>query len=167
MSRVLPAIVFVLAAAAPASAQFDVHRMEDVENQALLKQGRAFAVGVGARLPVQIVGLEEIKNPDGRFRFAVRVKNVSDAPVPAYTVSAAVVQSDGLVKAFQKLNPIKQLRPGQVRRQEFVVRVAVPAHTDLVALAVAEVERASGEPWKADEAALVEAIQRASQRVQK
>jgi hypothetical protein len=149
----------------PAVAQFDTHRMEAIESQAMLRQGRAFAVGVGAKLPVTIVGIEEIRRPDGRARFAVAVKNMSDAPVPSYTVGAALVNSDGTVKAWQPLEVVKELKPGQTRRQEILVRVAVPAHTDLLAFAVRELEPAAGEPWKADDSALANAFQKAAQRV--
>lgn len=162
--RYLLAATILTVFPASALAQFDTHRMEAIENQSLLRQGRAFAVGVGAKLPVVIVGIEEIRRPDGRARFAVAVKNLSDAPVPAYTVGAAVVNSDGTVKAWQPLEPITQLKPGQTRRQEILVRVAVPAHTDYLAFAVKELQPAAGESWKADDAALAAAIQKAAQR---
>jgi hypothetical protein len=149
-------------AAAPALAQMDAHKIEQLENQQALRQGRAFAVGVGARLPIAIVGLMEIRNPDGRARFAVSVKNISQEEVPSYTVSAGVVNSTGEVKAWQRLDPIRNLKPGQTRRQEFVIRVAVPAHTDLVAMAVTELERQAGEAWKAEPAQLAEAVQKAT-----
>lgn len=158
-------LLVLLAVPVSAYAQFDPRRMEDVESQAMLRQGRSFAVGVGAKLPVTIVGIEEIRRPDGRARFAVAVKNMSDAPVPSYTVGAAVVNSDGTVKAWQPLEVVKELKPGQTRRQEILVRVAVPAHTDLLAFAVRELEPAAGEPWKADDSALATAIHKATQRV--
>ncbi len=151
---------------APAVAQIpptpmDTRRIEELEGQQALRQGRAFAIGVGARLPVAIVGLQEIRNPDGRARFAVSVKNISRDPVPSYTVSAGVVNSTGEVKAWQRLDTIRNLKPGQTRRQEFVIRVAVPAHTDFVAMAVTDLERGEGDEWKAEPAALAEAVQKA------
>jgi hypothetical protein len=158
-------VILVAVSSTPAFAQFDTRRMEHIEEQALLRQGRAFAVGVGAKLPVAIVGIHELRQPDGRARFAVTVKNVSQEPVPAYTVSAAVVGNDGKVKAWQPLAPVKQLKPGQSRRQELTVRVAVPALTDYIAFAVAEVEPASGEAWKAVPTDLEEAIGKASTRI--
>lgn len=145
-------------------AQFDTRRMETIEEQALLRQGRAFAVGVGAKLPVTIVGIQELRQPDGRARFAVTVKNMSDEAVPAYGVSAAVVGNDGTVRAWQPLDKVKQLRPGQSRRQEVTVRVAVPALTDYIAFAIAELESPSGDPWKASQPDLEQAIQKASSR---
>ncbi len=120
--RLFCAVLVILLAPASALAQFDTRRMEDLESQSMLRNGRAFAVGVGARLPVTIVGIEEIRRPDGRARFAVSVKNLSDAPVPAYTVGAAVVNSDGTVKAWQPLEVVKALKPGQTRRQEISER---------------------------------------------
>ena len=163
MRQVVATLVILLTVPA-AFAQFDTRRMEDLETQSMLRNGRAFAVGVGAKLPVTIVGIEEIRRPDGRARFAVSVKNLSDAPVPAYTVGAAIVNSDGTVKAWQPLEAVKALKPGQTRRQEILVRVVVPAHTDLLAFALKELEPAAGEPWKADEAALAAAIQKVAQR---
>ncbi len=166
MTRALAMLVASVAfSAAPALAQsddpMDYRRIEELEGQQALRQGRAFAVGVGARLPVVITGLMEIRNPDGRTRFAVSVKNISRDPVPEYTVSAGVVNSTGEVKAWQRLDPIRNLKPGQTRRQEFVIRVAVPAHTDFVAMAVTDLERGEGDKWKADPAALAEAVQKA------
>jgi hypothetical protein len=157
-------VVLVTICSAPVFSQFDTRRMETIEEQSLLRQGRAFAVGVGARLPVVIVGIEELRRPDGRARFAVVVKNVSGDAVPSYGVSAAVVGNDGKVKAWQPLDPVKQLKPGQSRRQEITVRVAVPALTDYIAFAVAELEPPSGDAWKASQPDLEQAIQKVSAR---
>lgn len=168
MPYVLAGVLVVLAASStPALAQFDPHRMDAIEAQAMLRNGRAFAVGVGAKLPVAITGIEEIRRPDGRARFAVAVKNLSMDPVSSYQVSAAVVGSDGKVKAWQPLDPIKELKPGQSRRQEVLVRVAVPALTDYIAFAVSEVQPASGDAWKAEPAALEEAMQKVAARAQR
>jgi hypothetical protein len=164
---VVAAVVIFALSSAPAFAQFDSRRMEDVESQAMLRNGRAFAVGVGAKLPVAITGIEEIRRPDGRARFAVAVKNLSGEAVSSYQVSVAVIGSDGKVKAWQPLEPIKELKPGQSRRQEILVRVAVPALTDYIAFAVSEVQPASGDPWKAEPAALEEAMQKVAARAQR
>lgn len=43
------------------------------------------------------------------------------------------------------------------------MRGAVPAHTDLLAFVVRELQPAAGEAWKADDAALTTAIQKAAQ----
>jgi hypothetical protein len=157
-------VILVAASSMRPVAQFDSRRMETIEEQALLRQGRAFAVGIGAKLPVAIVGIQELRQPDGRARFAVTVKNMSDEPVPSYGVSAAVVGNDGKVKAWQPLDKVKQLKPGQSRRQEITVRVAVPALTDYVAFAVAELEPPSGDSWKASQPDLEQAIQKVSSR---
>jgi hypothetical protein len=168
MSPVLAAAVLLLAVPfSAAGPQFDARRMEAVEEQATLRNGRAFAVGVAARLPVAITGIEEIRRPDGRARFAVAVKNLSNEAVPSYQVSAAVVGSDGKVKAWQPLEPIKELKPGQSRRQEILVRVAVPALTDSIAFAVSELQPASGEAWKAEAAALEAAVEKVAARAQR
>jgi hypothetical protein len=166
MAHVLAGVLFLAVSSAAAFAQFDTRRIETLEAQAMLRNGRAFAVGVGTRLPVAITGIEEIRRPDGRARFAVAVKNVSNEAVPSYQVSAAVVGSDGKVKAWQPLDPIKELKPGQSRRQEVLVRVAVPALTDYIAFAVSELQPASGEPWKAEPAALEDAVQKVAARAQ-
>jgi hypothetical protein len=167
MARVLAGIVLlIMVSGTVAFAQFDPRRIEAIEAQATLRNGRAFAVGVGAKLPVAITGIEEIRRPDGRARFAVAVKNVSNEAVPSYQVSAAVVSSDGKVKAWQLLEAIKELKPGQSRRQEILVRVAVPALTDYIAFAVSELQPASGEPWKAEPAALEEAVHKVAARGQ-
>jgi hypothetical protein len=167
MPHVLAALLLVSISSASSWAQFDPRRMEDVEAQAMLRNGRAFAVGVGAKLPVAITGIEEIRRPDGRARFAVAVKNLSNEAVPSYQVSAAVVGSDGKVKAWQPLEPIKELKPGHSRRQEILVRVAVPALTDYIAFAVSEVQPPSGDSWKAEPAALEAAVQKVAARAQR
>ena len=165
MRYVLTGVVLVIAVLSiPALAQFDARRLETLEAQAMLRNGRAFAVGVGAKLPVAITGIEEIRRPDGRARFAVAVKNLTNEAVPSYQVSAAVVSSDGKVKAWQPLEPIKELKAGQSRRQEVLVRVAVPALTDYVAFAVSEVQPTAGDSWKAEPAALEEAVQKVAAR---
>jgi hypothetical protein len=168
MPHALAAVLLVLAlSSTPAFAQFDTRRLETLEAQAMLRNGRAFAVGVGAKLPIAITGIEEIRRPDGRARFAVAVKNLSDEAVASYQLSAAVVGSDGKVKAWQPLEPIKELKAGQSRRQEILVRVAVPALTDYIAFAVSGVQPASGEAWKAEPAALEEAMQKVAARAQR
>ena len=165
MRQAVPVALGLFALASlPVFAQFDTRRMEALEEQAMLRQGRAFAVGVGAKLPVTIVGIEEIRRPDGRARFAVAVKNISAEAVPSYQVSAAVVGNDGKVKAWQPLEAVKELQPGKSRRQEILVRVAVPALTDYIAFAVSELQPASGDAWKAEPAALEEAVQKVAAR---
>lgn len=167
MRHVLRGVVLLVAVSSTtASAQFDTRRIETLEEQAMLRHGRAFAVGVGAKLPVAIVGIEEIRRPDGRARFAVAVKNISGEAVPSYQVSAAVVGNDGKVKAWQPLESVKELKPGKSRRQEILVRVVVPALTDYIAFAVSELQPPSGEAWKAEPAALEEAVQKVTTRAQ-
>jgi hypothetical protein len=167
MCHVLTGVVILIAVSStPAFAQFDTRRIEILEEQAFLRNGRAFAVGVGQKLPVAITGIEEIRRPDGRFRFAIAVKNISTEPVPSYQVSAAVVSSDGKVKAWQPLEPVKALKPGQSRRQEILVRVAVPAHTDYIAFAVSQLQPAVGATWMAEPAELEEAVQKVAARAQ-
>jgi hypothetical protein len=72
MRHVLAGVVLLMTVPPmPAFAQFDTRRIETLAEQAMMRNGRAFAVGVGSRLPVTIVGIEEIRRPDGRARFAV------------------------------------------------------------------------------------------------
>lgn len=158
---------FIIAAVlhpAPARAQLDTRRMDEIQGQMLLRQGRAVAIGTGAKLPVEIVGLEEIRRPDNRARFAVLVKNTSAEMVPAYTVTAAIVGADGVVKAWQPLDEVKGLKPGQARRQEILVRAVVPSLTDFVAFAIADLQPAAGDAWKADRSALAQVIDKVPRR---
>jgi hypothetical protein len=71
------------------------------------------------------------------------------------------------VKAWQPLDPVKERKPGTSRRQEILVRVAVPALTDYIAFAVSELPPPAGDAWKAEPAALEAAVQKVASRAQR
>ena len=161
-------MVFALVAVSHSSAAFsqDRDRADELlrDRAGSVQMGQAFSIDLNTTAPVNIVKVEQIKRPDGRSHFAVSVKNLSNAPVASYVVSAAIVGADGTVRAWQPLDAVKNLKPGQTRRQELIVRVAVPSLTDLVGFAVSEFQPETGEPWKAEPTALEAAMSRVSKR---
>jgi hypothetical protein len=116
-------------------------------------EGRAFALKSDDSAPVQIVKIEELRSPDGRARYAYYVRNRSSEDVKGWTVVAAIVGTNGEVKANQPTKD-SNLKPGQIRRREIVFRMAVPSISDAVAFAVAEIQQPDGRPWRIDELAL-------------
>ena len=129
-----------------ATAQMDDHfRRQPAETGGVIQ---AFGVDTHPDGPLEIVDVMQIRQAHGRHRFAVTIRNRSSEPVASYVVIGAVVSSDGSIKATQPLPPVKNLKAGQSRRQEFDLRVTVLSLSDRLAFALSEVHRASGEPWK-------------------
>ena len=144
-----------------ASAQMD----DQFRRQAAETGGvvQAFGVDSYPEGPVQIVDVAQIRQAYGRHRFAVTARNRSSEPIASYVLVGTVVSSDGTVKATQALPPIRNLKAGQSRRQEFDLRVAVLSVSDRLVFAVSEVQRLSGDPWKVSEADLRATIKAAAQ----
>jgi hypothetical protein len=147
---VLSALWLVLAPAPWAQAQMDDHfRRQPAEEDGGLAQ--AFAIDADESGPVAIDQVEQIRQAYGRPRFAVHAQNRSTTTVPSFVVTAFVVGGDGRVKAAQRMSPMKNLRAGQVRRQEFDLRTAVLGLADLLVFAVTDVQPANGSAWTAAE----------------
>jgi hypothetical protein len=125
---------------------------------------RVFGVDVDPTGPLAIDAVEEVRQQRPPPNYAVLATNRSDAPIEAYIVAAVVVTSDGAVKAVQQLPAIKNLRPGQARRQETPVRVAILSVTDRVAFVPFQITR-GGETWKVADADLRAAIRQVAQRL--
>jgi hypothetical protein len=128
---------------------------------------RAFGVDTRPEGPLEIVDVTQIRQAYGNHRFAIVVRNRSSEPVASYTVTGLVVSGDGGVRATQPLAPVKNLKPGQSRRQEFDRRVAVLSLSDRLAFAVSEVKPATGEPWKISEHDLRATVKAAAQVLQR
>jgi hypothetical protein len=109
---------------------------------------KVFAVDSYPDGPLVINEVQEIKQQNPPSTWAVFVKNRSLAPVPSYSMAAAIVSGDGTVRAIQPLPAIKNLAPNSVRKQEVRVRVTNLVPSDRVVFFVSE---ATGDAstWKA------------------
>lgn len=127
----------VLATTMPASAQIDPSLRALSEPQRV--SARVFAVETYPGGPVEIEAVEEVKQMLPPSHFAVRARNRSGFPIKEYRLAALVVAADGTVKAIQTLPRVKNLKPGDARRQQEQIRVAVMGVTDRVAFVLYDV----------------------------
>ena len=150
VANAFSALLLVLAAAPGAQAQMDDHfRRAPAEQDGGL--AHAFAIDSNAAGPIAIERVERARQAYGDPRFAVHARNRSGGVVPSFVVTAFVVGGDGRVKASQRMSAVKNLRGGQMRRQEFSLRSAVLAPSDLLVFAVTDVQPAAGTAWQAVE----------------
>ncbi len=126
---------------------------------------RVFAVDLSPEGPLAFEGVEDVRQPLPPPAFAVLAKNRSDAPIASYTLAAVVVRSDSSVIAIQPLPPIRNLRPGQSRRQEVRIRVAALSVTDRVAFVQHELPGEDGSAWTPAEEDLRAAVKLAADRL--
>lgn len=120
---------------------------------------RVFGVDADPTRPVTIAAVQEVKQQRPPSNYAVLATNRSDVPVDAYVVAALVVSSAGDVKAIQELPAIKNLKPGQTRRQETPVRAAVLSVTDRVAFVLYKVT-SRGQTWTVSDADMRAAVKK-------
>lgn len=159
---IVTSALFLVLASAPARAQMDDHfRRQPAEQDGGLAP--AFAVDANTSGPVVINQVEQIRQAYGAPRFAVHAKNRSAGAVPSCVVTAFVVGGDGRVKATQRMNAVKNLKAGQVRRQELTLRAAVLGVADVLVFAVTEVQPADGERWHAAEEELHATLRQAAE----
>lgn len=108
----------------------------------------AFAMHLEPPLPIRVVGIVENRQIHlGRPVYAVTAQNVTDEVIGSYTLAAAVVSSDGTVKAVQRLEAVSNLKAGQARQQNLQLRVALPSISDRVAFVVVDLKSADGKHW--------------------
>lgn len=119
---------------------------------------RGFSLDANPSAPVSVVQVTEQRQMHGRPIYAVLVQNRANAPVKSYVVIAAVVATDGSVKATQRLEPVKNLAAGKVRKQDTMIRAATPSISDRIAFVVGEVEHATGERWRLEDTELRDAV---------
>jgi len=118
---------------------------------------RVFAVDSMPGGPLAIVQVEEVRQHNPPSRWGVSVLNRGLMPVNSLTLAAAIVDSNGRVKATQPLGAIKNMAPGQVQRREMRVMATVLAPTDRVVFFVKDVisEIANYKAVDAEVAALI------------
>lgn len=155
--------VAMLAAATEAPAQID-DRLSAHADAVRGASWRVFGVDVDPSRPLAIDAVEEVRQQRPPSNYAVLATNRSEAPIESYVVAAVVVSSDGAVKAVQQLPAIKNLRPGQARRQETPIRVAILSVTDRVAFVPYRIT-AGGETWTVPDADMRRAVKQVADRL--
>ncbi len=125
---------------------------------------RCFAVNSLPKAPVRITQVGEVRQHNPPSTWSVFLQNSGLLPVNSVTVAAAVVDTNGNVKAIQPLPAIKNLKPGQLQRRETRIRVTVIAPTDRVVFYLRELVSESGD-WKVSESDVAELIREAAHRL--
>lgn len=163
LTRAMLGVAAVAAGALPAVAQVDdrlLARADTVRGASW----RVFGVDVDPSRPLAIDGVEEVRQQRPPSNYAVLAKNRSGAVIESYIVAAVVVASDGSVKQVQQLPAIKNLRPGQSRRQETPIRVAVLSVSDRVAFVPYRIT-AGGDTWTVSDADMRAAVKLVATRL--
>ena len=154
MSRVTLAAIALALSVAPASAQTGANQTltNPTPSDARMNQfddpkgttWKVLALDSDSDGPLGIVEVQEIRQQNPPSTWAVFVQNRSYLPVTSYSVSAAIVDVFGAVKAIQPLPKIKNLKPAKVARQEMRVQtIMVP--TDRVVFFIGEVSSETGQ----------------------
>lgn len=156
-------LLAVVGATTMAHAQIDDRRLERA-TQVRGASWRVFGVEVDPARPLTIDTVEEVRQRQPPSHYAVLAANRSDQTIDAYIVAAVVVTGDGAVKAVQQLPAIKNLKPGQSRRQETPIRVAILSETDRVAFVPYRIVLGS-DTWTVPDADLRAAVTQMARRL--
>lgn len=148
--------VVILATTHPAPAQIIDPSMRALSEPQRVSK-RVFAVETYPGGPVEIEAVEEVPQQLPPSHFAVRARSRFPFPIAEYRLAAIVVGADGTVKAIQTFPRVKNLKPGQGRRQQEQIRVAVMGVTDRVAFALYDVTT-EAEAWVVPNQALRDAV---------
>jgi hypothetical protein len=147
--------IVAILATVPVSAQIDPSLRALSEPQRASR--RVFAVETYPGGPIEIEAVEEVKQQLPPSHYAVRARSRAAFPIKEYRLAAMVVGSDGTVKAIQPLPRVKNLKPGDARRQQEQIRVAVMTVTDRLAFALYDVTT-DEEAWAVPNQALRDAV---------
>jgi hypothetical protein len=120
------------------------------------RPSRAFAFAVEAEAAAVIERVDEQRQLRGNPRFVLTVRNQTAVVVPSVELLAIVVAERGAVTAVQPVPAIIGLRRLDTVRREVELRGVTLGATDHIAFVIAAIERAPGDRWRADEAALRE-----------
>lgn len=107
--------------------------------------------------PLVITQVEEVKQQNPPSTWGVFVGNRESESMASLTIAAAVVDTNGKIKATQIMPAIKNLKPQQVQRRELRVRVTVLAPTDRVVFYVKEF-KGKDDTWAANDEFVVTRI---------
>jgi hypothetical protein len=124
---------------------------------------RVFAIDTYPEGPLDIVQVEEVRQQNPPSTWGVYARNHSLMPVDSFRMAAAIVSGDGKVKATQPLPAIKNLKPGQVSRQEIRVIATVLMPTDRVVFFVNELASETA-TWKAAKELISMQVKEAAKR---
>ena len=124
---------------------------------------RVFAIDAYPEGPLDIVQVEEVRQQNPPSTWGVHVRNRALMPVVSYLIASAIVTGDGKVKATQPLPPIKNLKPGQVSRQEVRIIATVLMPTDRVVFFVNELANDAA-TWKAAKELVTTQVREAARR---
>lgn len=114
---------------------------------------KVFAVDSHDTGPIAVVEVEEVRQQNPPSHWAVIVRNRGLMPVLSYRMAAAVVTGDNKIKGTQLLQVVKNLKPGQVSRQQIKIFPTILNPTDRVVFYLSEATTDVA-PWKADKAAV-------------
>ena len=125
---------------------------------------KVFAIDSFVDGPLNITEVQELRQQNPPSKWAVFVRNRALMPVDRYTMAAAIVTGDGMVKAVQALPTIRNLAPGKTARQEMRVTATVLTPTDRVVFYVREISSELGQ-WQAPDATVFDNIKTATRRL--
>jgi hypothetical protein len=124
---------------------------------------KVFAVDSYENGPVGVVQVEEVRQQNPPSYWAVSVRNRGLMPVMSFRMAAAVVTGDNKIKGIQLLQTVKNLKPGQVSRQQIKIFPTILNPTDRVVFYVSELETDVA-PWKSDKDAVAGLIKTVAAR---
>lgn len=124
---------------------------------------KVFAVDSHETGPIAVVQVEEVRQQNPPSNWAVSVRNRGLMPVLSYRMAAAVVTGDNKIKGTQLLQTVKNLKPGQVSRQQIKIFPTILNPTDRVVFYLSEATTDVA-PWKADREAVTRLITAAAAR---
>lgn len=110
---------------------------------------KVFAVDSYEKGPIGVVEVEEVRQQNPPSLWAVTVQNRSSASVVSYRMTAVVVTGDNKVKGTQLLPVVRNMKAGQVSRQQIKIFPTILNPTDRVVFYVSEIATDAGQ-WKAD-----------------
>ena len=139
-------------------------RMNQFEDEPKGTSWRVFSVNSYPDGPVSITQVGEVRQFNPPSSWSVHLTSRALMPINSVTLSAAVVDVSGNIKAVQALPAIKNLKPGQSQRRETRIRTTVIAPTDRVVFYISAVMGETGD-WLAAEADVAELIRAVAARL--
>ena len=112
---------------------------------------KVFAVESYKGGPIEVVQVEEVLQQNPPSLWAVTVQNRDATTIDSYRMAAAVVTGDHKIKGTQLLPAVKNLKRGNVSRQQIKIFPTILNPTDRVVFYLSELT-AGGVEWKADRA---------------
>lgn len=118
---------------------------------------KVFAVDSHESGPIAAVEVEEVRQQNPPSQWGITVRNRGLGPVLSYRMAAAVVTGDNKIKGTQTLPAVKNLKPGQLSRQQIKIFPTILNPTDRVVFYVSELTTEDSS-WKVDKNAVTRLI---------